>query len=45
MERYDIKPAPTGEWYVIDTANGGAPLGAFPTREAALREARRRERR
>lgn len=45
MERYDIRPNYNGGWDVVDTGNGHGTIATFPTREMALREAIRMDKR
>lgn len=44
-ERYDIRPNPEGGWDVVDTRNGYGTIETYKTREMALREAIRRDKR
>ena len=44
-ERYDIRPNPEGGWDVVDTGNGYGTIVTYPTREMALREAIRKDKR
>jgi len=44
-ERYDIRPNPEGGWDVVDTRNGYGTIETYETREMALREAIRKDKR